>query len=48
MLMQPLLSSGKKAEELNIPKPFVETNCFWCKDDETTRDRLLKLNFVLT
>lgn len=38
-----LLNLTQMAKELNIPKPFVETNCFWCKDDETTRDKLLKL-----
>lgn len=28
------------AEELGIPSTFVETNCFWCSDDETTREKL--------
>ncbi|MEW6215323.1 MAG: hypothetical protein AB1478_09030, partial [Nitrospirota bacterium] len=27
-------------QELKIPSTFVETNCFWCIDDETTRDKL--------
>jgi hypothetical protein len=28
------------ADELRIPSTFVETNCFWCGDDEATRDKL--------
>lgn len=28
------------ARELNIPGLFVETNCFWCRDDESTREKL--------
>ncbi len=26
-----------------IPSVFVETNCFWCTDDQTTRKKLLNL-----
>jgi hypothetical protein len=32
------ISSG-----LDIPSVFVETNCFWCSDDRTTREKLLVL-----
>jgi hypothetical protein len=40
----PLLLRGIEiAEEYSIPSVFVETNCFWCKDDYTTRERLLEL-----
>jgi hypothetical protein len=35
-----LLEAVAMAEELEIPSTFVETNCFWCSDDETTRERL--------
>ena len=28
------------AHELGIPSLFVETNCYWCRDDTTTRERL--------
>jgi hypothetical protein len=28
------------AEELRIPSTFLETNCFWCRDDKITRERL--------
>jgi len=31
------------AEELGIPSTFVETNCSWCVNDETTRERLEQL-----
>jgi hypothetical protein len=31
------------AEELKIPSTFVETNCFWCSSDETTREKLRHL-----
>ncbi len=28
------------AEELKIPSIFVETNCFWCANDRSTREKL--------
>jgi len=28
------------AERLKIPSTFVETNCYWCRDDRTTAERL--------
>ena len=31
------------ADELKIPSTFVETNCFWCTNDEITRERLTLL-----
>jgi hypothetical protein len=31
------------ARERDIPSTFVETNCFWCTDDETTREKLRNL-----
>ena len=38
-----LLELIRIAHRLGLPGLFVETNCFWCRDDETTRDRLLQL-----
>lgn len=38
-----LLSAVEIANELKIPSTFVETNCFWCKSDEFTRERLIEL-----
>lgn len=38
-----LLDLTKIASELGIPSTFVETNCFWCRDDETTGGKLIKL-----
>lgn len=38
-----LLKITKMAHELEIPSIFVETNCFWCTGDETTRERLIQL-----
>ena len=38
-----LLKGVKIANELNIPSLFVETNCYWCKNDEITRRKLLDL-----
>ena len=35
-----LVEAVEMAEELKIPSTFVETNCFWCSNDETTRERL--------
>ncbi|MFX0180409.1 MAG: radical SAM protein [Candidatus Hodarchaeota archaeon] len=38
-----LLKGIELSKELNIPSVFVETNCFWCTDDDLTRERLLEL-----
>ncbi len=35
-----LLKAVEIAETLKIPSTFVETNCFWCKTDALTRERL--------
>jgi pyruvate-formate lyase-activating enzyme len=33
-----LLKVVEIAKRFDIPSTFVETNCFWCIDDETTRE----------
>jgi len=38
-----LLKVTEMAHRLEIPSTFVETNCFWWRDDETTRERLTQL-----
>ncbi len=38
-----LLRATEIAHELGIPSLFVETNCYWCRDDATTRDHLRQL-----
>lgn len=38
-----LLNSVEIANNLRIPSLFVETNCYWCKNDKVTREKLLKL-----
>lgn len=38
-----LLKAVKILKEYEIPSTFVETNCFWCVDDETTRKRMVEL-----
>lgn len=38
-----LLEVTRMAQELKIPSTFVETNCFWCTNDNTTRERLVEL-----
>jgi hypothetical protein len=38
-----LLKGSEVARELGIPSTFVETNCFWCTRDDTTRDKLEQL-----
>ena len=38
-----LLDLVKMASRLEIPSTFVETNCFWCTDDESTEERLVGL-----
>lgn len=37
---QLLLRAVKIAEEFDIPSTFVETNCYWCTNDEVTREKL--------
>jgi len=38
-----LLEVTALAHRLGIPSTFVETNCCWCSDDETTREKLTRL-----
>ncbi len=38
-----LLKAVEIASRLEIPGLFVETNCFWCTDDEKTLDLLTRL-----
>jgi len=38
-----LLKAVKIASELGIPSLFVETNCFWCKNDGVTEKRFDEL-----
>ncbi|MEM2612323.1 MAG: radical SAM protein [Thermoproteota archaeon] len=38
-----LLECVRIADELKIPSTFVETNCFWCVDDESTKGKLKAL-----
>lgn len=38
-----LLRSTEIAHEMQIPSTFVETNCHWCTDDKTTKERLERL-----
>ncbi len=38
-----LLRVTEIARRLGIPSTFVETNCFWCRDNETTKEKLMKL-----
>ena len=38
-----LLRGTKIASELRIPATFVESNCFWCADDEVAREKLVHL-----
>jgi len=33
----------KIAHKLEIPSKFVETNCFWCTDDNVTKEKLIEL-----
>jgi hypothetical protein len=35
-----LVKATEMAEELNIPSTFVETNCFWCKSEDETKEKL--------
>lgn len=38
-----LIEVTKIAHELNIPSVFVETNCFWAKDDNSVREKFKAL-----
>lgn len=38
-----LLRATEMAEEMQIPSLFVETNCSWCVSDETTQEKLRRL-----
>lgn len=38
-----LLKAVEVSESLKIPSTFVETNCYWCKSDALTRERLQAL-----
>lgn len=38
-----LLRAIALSAEYGIPSVFVETNCFWCRDDKYTRAKLLEL-----
>jgi hypothetical protein len=40
---QLLLKAVMIADELRIPSIFVETNCFWCVDDEQVREKFTAL-----
>lgn len=35
-----LCKAVELASALRIPSLFVETNCFWCKEDQSTREKL--------
>jgi len=38
-----LLKAAQMLREFEVPSTFVETNCFWCVDGETTKMRLREL-----
>jgi len=38
-----LLKGVEIARDFGIPSTFVETNCYWCADDQTARDRMTSL-----
>jgi len=38
-----LLKAARIAHDLQIPSTFVETNSFWCTDDNVTREKLVQL-----
>ena len=40
---QLLLKATEIAGELGIPSTFVETNCYWCKNEQVTEDKLKQL-----
>lgn len=41
-----LCKAAEIASGLKIPSLFVETNCFWCTNDQTTREKLLILHDI--
>ncbi|MGQ9478655.1 MAG: hypothetical protein ACUVQ0_01370 [Thermoproteota archaeon] len=41
-----LVEAVRIARDLKIPSLFVETNCFWCVDEENTREKLKTLKEV--
>ena len=38
-----LVKAAEMAKELGIPSIFVETNSFWCVDDEAAREKFIRL-----
>jgi len=38
-----LVKATEMANKLGIPSTFVETNSFWCTDDETTGEKFIRL-----
>ena len=38
-----LLKAVEMAHKLGIPSTFVETNCFWCIDEENAKQKLTQL-----
>jgi hypothetical protein len=38
-----LLRCAEILNQIGLPSTFVETNAFWCKNDETTEDKLMQL-----
>jgi hypothetical protein len=38
-----LLKATEIANDMGIPSTFVETNCFWCRDDKDTKEKLTLL-----
>ncbi|MEM3586711.1 MAG: hypothetical protein QXO71_05240, partial [Candidatus Jordarchaeaceae archaeon] len=38
-----LVEGVEMAESLGIPSIFVETNAFWCSDDESVREKFIRL-----
>ena len=43
---QLLMQATRIARELDIPSTFVETNCYWCGNDEVTEEKLRQLKDV--
>jgi hypothetical protein len=39
-----LLRAAEIAQQLGMPSTFVETNSYWCENDEVTEDRLRQLS----
>jgi len=39
-----LIEAVKMAKKFNIPSIFVETNCFWCINDEIVKEKFLQLH----